>query len=183
MVDVIKNGSPRETPGRFVPTIDYLVVKVPRFTFEKFPQADATLTTRMKSVGEAMAIGRTFKEALQKALRSLEIKRFGLCGDGANKGVDAETLRLKLAIPNAERIFYLAQAFQDGMPIDEVFELTKIDRWFLRNVQQIVEEANRLRSSTGILPVGQAGGSPAERENDSSGRDPQFHPVDRHGQI
>src|SRR5881227_1790962 len=182
-LDEIKNDITRETPACFEPTIDYCVVKVPRFTFEKFPQADATLTTRMKSVGEAMAIGRTFKEALQKALRSLEIKRFGLCGDGANKDVDAETLRLKLAIPNAERIFYLAQAFQDGMPIDEVFELTKIDRWFLRNVQQIVEEANRLRSSTGILPVGQAGVSPAERENDSSGRDPQFHPVDRHGKI
>src|SRR5581483_788533 len=89
--------------------------------------------------------GRTFKEALQKALRSLEIKRFGLCGDGANKDVDAETLRLKLANPNAERIFYLAQAFQEGMSIDEVFELTKIDRWFLRNVQQIVEEDSRLR--------------------------------------
>src|SRR6184192_3671877 len=182
-LDKIKNDITRETPACFEPTIDYCVVKVPRFTFEKFPQADATLTTRMKSVGEAMAIGRTFKEALQKALRSLEIKRFGLCGDGANKDLDAETLRLKLAIPNAERIFYLAQAFQDGMPIDEVFELTKIDRWFLRNVQQIVEEANRLRSSTGILPVGQAGVSPAERENDSSGRDPQFHPVDRHGKI
>ena len=182
-LDEIKNDITRETPACFEPTIDYCVVKVPRFTFEKFPQADATLTTRMKSVGEAMAIGRTFKEALQKALRSLEIKRFGLCGDGANKDVDAETLRLKLAIPNAERIFYLAQAFQDGMPIDEVFELTKIDRWFLRNVQQIVEEANRLRSSTGILPVGQAGVSPAERENASSGRDPQFHPMDRHGEI
>src|SRR5213596_144521 len=182
-LDEIKNDITRETPACFEPTIDYCVVKVPRFTFEKFPQADATLTTRMKSVGEAMAIGRTFKEALQKALRSLEIKRFGLCGDGANKDVDAETLRLKLAIPNAERIFYLAQAFQDGMPIGEVFELTKIDRWFLRNVQQIVEEANRLRSSTGILPVGQAGVSPAERENASSGRDPQFHPMDRHGEI
>jgi carbamoyl-phosphate synthase large subunit len=146
-LDEIKNDITRETPACFEPTIDYCVVKVPRFTFEKFPQAEATLTTRMKSVGEAMAIGRTFKEALQKALRSLEIKRFGLCGDGANKDVDAETLRLRLAIPNAERIFYLAQAFQDGMSIDDVFELTKIDRWFLRNLQQIVEEDSRLRLS------------------------------------
>src|SRR5213079_3268339 len=137
-LDEIRNDITRETPACFEPTIDYCVVKVPRFTFEKFPQADPTLTTRMKSVGEAMAIGRTFKEALQKALRSLEIKRFGLCGDGANKDVDAETLRLRLTIPNAERIFYLAQAFQDGMPIDEVFELTKIDRWFLRNIAEIV---------------------------------------------
>src|SRR6266513_222121 len=146
-LEEIKNDITRETPACFEPTIDYCVVKVPRFTFEKFPQADATLTTRMKSVGEAMAIGRTFKEALQKALRSLEIKRFGLLGDGANMDVDAETLRLKLAIPNAERIFYLAQAFQDGIPIDEVFELTKIDKWFLRNVQQIVSELQRLGSA------------------------------------
>ena len=147
-LDEIKNDITRETPACFEPTIDYCVVKVPRFTFEKFPQADATLTTRMKSVGEAMAIGRTFKEALQKALRSLEIKRFGLCGDGADRSVDPETLRLKLSNPNADRIFYLAQAFQDGMSIDDVFELTKIDRWFLRNVEQIVAEAQALRSTT-----------------------------------
>src|SRR4051812_1400615 len=144
MLDEIKNDITRETPACFEPTIDYCVVKVPRFTFEKFPQADPTLTTQMKSVGEAMAIGRTFKEALQKALRSLEIKRFGLCGDGNDKRVDAETLRLKLAIPNAERVFHLAQAFQDGMSIEEVFELTKIDRWFLHNVRQIVEEQKTL---------------------------------------
>jgi carbamoyl-phosphate synthase large subunit len=143
-LDEIRNDITRETPASFEPTIDYCVVKVPRFTFEKFPQADAVLTTQMKSVGEAMAIGRTFKEALQKALRSLETKRFGLCGDGNEKRVDAETLRLKLAIPNAERIFHLAQAFQDGMSIDEVFELTKIDRWFLHNVRQIVDEQGRL---------------------------------------
>ena len=143
-LDEIRNDITRETPASFEPTIDYCVVKVPRFTFEKFPQADPTLTTQMKSVGEAMAIGRTFKEALQKALRSLEIKRFGLCGDGNDKRVDAETLRLKLANPNAERVFYLAQAFQDGMSIDEVFELTKIDRWFLHNVRQIVEDGGNL---------------------------------------
>jgi carbamoyl-phosphate synthase large subunit len=140
-LDEIKNDITRETPACFEPTIDYCVVKVPRFTFEKFPQADATLTTRMKSVGEAMAIGRTFKEALQKALRSLEIKRFGLCGDGADRSVNPETLRLKLSTPNAERIFHLAQAFQDGMSIDEVFELTKIDKWFLRNIREIVTES------------------------------------------
>ena len=146
-LDEIKNDITRETPACFEPTIDYCVVKVPRFTFEKFPQADATLTTRMKSVGEAMAIGRTFKEALQKALRSLEIKRFGLLGDGADKDVDVETLRLKLATPNAERIFFIAQAFQKGTSIDEVYELTKIDKWFLRNVRQIVEEEKFLRSA------------------------------------
>ena len=143
-LDEIKNDITRETPASFEPTIDYCVVKVPRFTFEKFPQADATLTTQMKSVGEAMAIGRTFKDALQKALRSLEIKRFGLCGDGAEKRLEPEALRLKLSIPNAERIFCLAQAFQDGMSIDAVFELTKIDRWFLRNLEQIVHAASTL---------------------------------------
>jgi carbamoylphosphate synthase large subunit/REP element-mobilizing transposase RayT len=182
-LDEIKNDITRETPACFEPTIDYCVVKVPRFTFEKFPQADATLTTRMKSVGEAMAIGRTFKEALQKALRSLEIKRFGLLGDGADKDVDVETLRLKLATPNAERIFFIAQAFQKGASIDEVYELTKIDRWFLRNVQQIVEEATELARSTGILPVGPAGVSPAEAEKAVNGAAPQFHPLDPHGEI
>ena len=114
-LDEIRNDITRETPASFEPTIDYCVVKIPRFTFEKFPQADPVLTTQMKSVGEAMAIGRTFKEALQKALRSLEIKRFGLCGDGNEKRVDPETLRVRLTAPNAERIFYVAQAFQDGM--------------------------------------------------------------------
>ena len=147
-LDEIKNDITRETPACFEPTIDYCVVKVPRFTFEKFPQADPTLTTQMKSVGEAMAIGRTFKEALQKALRSLEIKRFGLCGDGADKDVDLETLRLKLAVPSAERVFYLAQAFRNGASIDEVFELTKIDKWFLRNVAEIVAESQCLKTKT-----------------------------------
>jgi len=183
-LDEIKNDITRETPASFEPTIDYCVVKVPRFTFEKFPQADSTLTTQMKSVGEAMAIGRTFKEALQKALRSLEIKRFGLIGDGNEKEVNAETLRLKLAVPNAERIFYLAQAFQSGMPLEEIFELTKIDRWFLRNVQQIVEEDSRLRLSrqTAVTAVnqtdGQAGGLPA-----ITGETPVFHGLDEHGDI
>ena len=146
-LDEIKNDITRETPACFEPTIDYCVVKVPRFTFEKFPQADPTLTTQMKSVGEAMAIGRTFKEALQKALRSLEIKRFGLIGDGADKDVDVETLRLRLAIPNAERIFYIGQAFQKGASIDEVYDLTKIDKWFLRNVAEIVKESRALGSA------------------------------------
>jgi len=147
-LDEIKNDITRETPASFEPTIDYCVVKVPRFTFEKFPQADATLTTRMKSVGEAMAIGRTFKEALQKALRSLEIKRFGLLGDGADKDIDLETLRLRLATPNAERIFYIAQAFQKGASIDEVYDLTKIDRWFLRNIADLVTETGCLKTKT-----------------------------------
>src|SRR5689334_18771433 len=147
-LDEIRNDITRETPACFEPTIDYCVVKVPRFTFEKFPEADATLTTRMKSVGEAMAIGRTFKEALQKALRSLEIKRFGLCGDGREVRVDEETLRRKLSVPNAERIFFLAQALRDGMSIPEVFSLTKIDPWFLENIAQVVKEAESLRNNS-----------------------------------
>jgi carbamoyl-phosphate synthase large subunit len=143
-LDEIRNDITRETPASFEPTIDYCVVKVPRFTFEKFPQADPVLTTQMKSVGEAMAIGRTFKEALQKALRSLEIKRFGLCGDANEKRVDSDTLRVKLTSPNAERIFYVAQAFEEGMTVEELFELTKIDRWFLYNISQIVQESRTL---------------------------------------
>jgi carbamoylphosphate synthase large subunit/REP element-mobilizing transposase RayT len=151
-LDEIRNDITRETPASFEPTIDYCVVKVPRFTFEKFPQADATLTTQMKSVGEAMAIGRTFKEALQKALRSLEIKRFGFCADGNETRVDPETLRRKLAIPNAERIFHIAQALQDGMSLDEIYELTKIDRWFLQNLKQIVEETSGDHWRSGSQP-------------------------------
>jgi carbamoyl-phosphate synthase large subunit len=155
-LDEIRNDITRETPASFEPTIDYCVVKAPRFTFEKFPQADATLTTQMKSVGEAMAIGRTFKEALQKALRSLEIKRFGLCADGKDSRDDPETIRRKLAVPSADRIFYLARAFQSGISLEEVFQLTKIDRWFLHNVRQIVEETHNLGRSRllrAVVPV------------------------------
>ena len=169
-LDEIKNDITRETPACFEPTIDYCVVKIPRFTFEKFPQADPTLTTQMKSVGEAMAIGRTFKEALQKALRSLEIKRFGLCGDGSDRDVDLETLRLKLAVPNAERIFYIAQAFQKGASIDEVFDLTKIDKWFLRNMDQIVEAAGSL----GRAPVSGAAPDVSSGAKYSKRRLPHF---------
>ena len=139
-LDEVRNDITRETPASFEPTIDYVVVKCPRFTFEKFPQADPVLTTQMKSVGEAMAIGRTFKEALQKALRSLEIKRFGLIGDGKDVVVDDDTLRTKLTVPNAERIFFLGLAFQRGWTVEDVFELTKIDRWFLENIREIVAQ-------------------------------------------
>ncbi|MEN3942258.1 carbamoyl-phosphate synthase large subunit [Prosthecobacter sp. SYSU 5D2] len=139
-LDELKNDITRETPASFEPTIDYVVTKIPRFTFEKFPGADTTLTTQMKSVGEAMAIGRTFKESMQKALRSLEIKRFGLIGDGADVEVDEETLTTKLTVPNAERIFFLGQAFAIGWDVEKVFELTKIDRWFLRQLEEIVKE-------------------------------------------
>jgi carbamoyl-phosphate synthase large subunit len=115
-LDELPNDITRETPASFEPTIDYCVVKTPRFTFEKFPSADPTLTTQMKSVGEAMSIGRTFKEAMQKALRSLETGRFGLGADGKDiPKSNAEELLSKIAIPNAERIFYLREAFSNGM--------------------------------------------------------------------
>jgi len=146
-LDELKNDITRHTPAAFEPTIDYVVTKIPRFTFEKFPGANETLTTQMKSVGEAMAIGRTFKESLQKALRSLEIKRFGLIGDGADKEVDDETLTTKLTVPNAERIFFLGQAFAKGWDVEKVFSLTKIDRWFLRQIEEIVKEQAQLASS------------------------------------
>ncbi len=146
-LDELKNDITRETPASFEPTIDYVVTKLPRFTFEKFPGANEVLTTQMKSVGEAMAIGRTFKESMQKALRSLEIKRFGLLGDGADVVVDDETLETKLSVPNAERIFHLGQAFVKGWSVEKVFELTKIDPWFLRQLEEIVKEQQQLAST------------------------------------
>jgi carbamoyl-phosphate synthase large subunit len=154
-LDELKNDITRETPASFEPSIDYVVTKVPRFTFEKFPGANETLTTQMKSVGEAMAIGRTFKESLQKALRSLEIKRFGLIGDGADKEVDDETLTSKLTVPNAERIFFLGKAFAKGWSVEKVFELTKIDRWFLRQLEDIVKEDLLIPSQSGEALIAQ----------------------------
>ncbi|HJU22292.1 MAG TPA: carbamoyl-phosphate synthase large subunit [Casimicrobiaceae bacterium] len=122
-------------PASFEPTIDYVVTKVPRFAFEKFKQADDRLTTQMKSVGEVMAIGRTFQESLQKALRGLEI---GV--DGFNlRTVDPDTIADELAYPRAERIFYVADAFGIGMGIDELYAHTKIDRWFLSQIKEIVD--------------------------------------------
>jgi len=136
-LDEISNDITRKTPACFEPTIDYCVVKVPRFTFEKFPQSSPTLTTSMKSVGEAMAIGRTFKEALQKALRSMEIGRAGLDNVPMLAGDDA--LRRSLATPGPERVFHIKQAFQLGFSLDEVYQLSMIDPWFLDNIKQIVE--------------------------------------------
>jgi carbamoyl-phosphate synthase large subunit len=162
-LDELKNDITRETPASFEPTIDYCVVKVPRFTFEKFPQADAVLTTQMKSVGEAMAIGRTFKEALQKALRSLETGRFGLGADGkdkfpklANGEWDRETIRRRLSIPNAERIFYLRDAMLAGFGVDEIHELTGIDPWFLHNLRQLVDEEKRYLADPARIPLRRA---------------------------
>ncbi|MFT5408263.1 MAG: carbamoyl-phosphate synthase large subunit, partial [Verrucomicrobiales bacterium] len=143
-LDELRNDITRETPASFEPTIDYVVTKLPRFTFEKFPTADATLTTQMKAVGEAMSIGRTFKESMQKALRSLETGRSGFGGDGKDKPQDRETLEKNLSIPNAERIFHLVTAFDQGLTTEEIFDLTQIDPWFLNQLHQIHVEKLKL---------------------------------------
>jgi carbamoyl-phosphate synthase large subunit len=146
-LDEIANDITRETLASFEPTIDYCVVKIPRWTFEKFPGAEDRLTTSMKSVGETMAIGRTFKEAIQKAVRSLEIGRFGLFADSTHsKEYVADTVEIEqnLRNPNSKRIFYIAEAFNRGLSLDRVHDLTRIDSWFLFHIQQIVEMENRL---------------------------------------
>jgi carbamoyl-phosphate synthase large subunit len=141
----LPNDITRETPASFEPTIDYVVTKVPRFTFEKFPTANAVLTTSMKSVGEAMSIGRTFKESMQKALRSLETGRWGFGFDKKDVvGATREEIETKLAVPNAERIFWLQTAFVNGWTIDEVFETTNIDPWFLHHLKEIADEGMNL---------------------------------------
>ncbi|WP_345972185.1 carbamoyl-phosphate synthase large subunit [Sulfurimonas diazotrophicus] len=124
------------TPASFEPVIDYIVTKTPRFTFEKFPEAESTLTTGMKSVGEAMAVGRTFKESMQKALCSLET---GLCGFDEMAG-DMDHIRHEIRRPNAERMLYVAEGFRRGMGVEELFELSKIDPWFLYQIEEIVAE-------------------------------------------
>ena len=141
----LPNDITRETPASFEPTIDYVVTKVPRFTFEKFPTANAVLTTSMKSVGEAMSIGRTFKESMQKALRSLETGRWGFGFDKKDfHGVTRDEIETKLAVPNAERIFWLQAAFVNGWTIDEIFETTNIDPWFLHHLKEIADEGMKL---------------------------------------
>jgi carbamoyl-phosphate synthase large subunit len=143
-LDEIPNDITRQTPASFEPTIDYCVVKIPRWAFEKFPQADERLTTQMKSVGEAMAIGRTFKEALQKGIRSLEIGRWGL--SSGEDELDPDRLREKLSVPNWQRLFYIHLAFQSGMDLSDVNRLTGIDPWFLRQIEQLVDLEGRLRA-------------------------------------
>lgn len=143
-LDEIPNDITRETPASFEPTIDYCVVKIPRFTFEKFRDADATLTTQMKSVGEAMAIGRTFKESLQKALRSLETGRAGLGSDGKDGNPDMSYIRERLATPNAERIFFVRLAFEAGMSLEQIHDLCAIDPWFLKNMEDIISAEKEL---------------------------------------
>jgi carbamoyl-phosphate synthase large subunit len=173
-LDELPNDITKKTVACFEPTIDYVVIKIPRWTFEKFPDADETLTTQMKSVGEAMAIGRTFKEALQKGIRSMEVKRFGFGLDsndkwlrairgtgfqplqGAQHGLQTratgewpipeETLRRKLAVPSQGRLYYIRYALKMGWTIDQIYELTKIDRWFLAQMKELVGFEKDLRS-------------------------------------
>jgi carbamoyl-phosphate synthase large subunit len=146
----LPNDITRQTMACFEPTIDYVVTKIPRFAFEKFPEADDTLTTQMKSVGETMAIGRTFKESFQKALRGLEVGSFGFGCDSKDQWgkpdmPDKEEIRAKLAVPNADRVWYLRYALKNGMTAKEIFEITAIDPWFLDQLVELVETEDRLR--------------------------------------
>jgi carbamoyl-phosphate synthase large subunit len=158
-LDEIPNDITKQTPASFEPTIDYCVVKIPRWAFEKFPRSDPALTVQMKSVGEAMSIGRTFKEALQKGLRSLEIDRHGLGCDGKTmpfcaEGGDSEThdrISDRLRTPTSERIFYLREAILAGFSVEEMHALTHIDPWFLNNMKDIIEMEARLRGAGGQI--------------------------------
>ena len=150
-LDELRNDITRLTPASFEPTIDYVVTKIARFTFEKFPDADSSLTSAMKSVGEAMAIGRTFKESMQKCLRSLEIGARGFGGGGKHGGDDVleeKEINAKLGTPNAERIFYIRHAFRAGYSIERIFELTKIDPWFLHQLREIFDMEQALAKET-----------------------------------
>ncbi len=144
-LDEIPNDITKKTPASFEPTIDYVVTKVPRFAFEKFPGAEPVLTTQMKSVGEAMAIGRTFQESFQKALRSLETGRFGWGCDKAEKLPSLEQIRPGLRTPNPERIFTVRHAFLLGMTVEEIYELTGIDPWFLDKFEDLLETEKYLK--------------------------------------
>ncbi len=149
-LDELRNDITRETPACFEPTIDYVVTKIPRWAFEKFPEADPILTTQMKSVGEVMAIGRTFRESLQKALRGLELGRFGLGADKKDPwntplAPSRDDIVAALATPNAERIWHIRLGMLDGMSVEEIHDLTRIDRWFLDHMATILETEMRLR--------------------------------------
>ena len=143
-LDEILNDITKKTPACFEPAIDYVVVKIPRFAFEKFPEEEPALTTQMKSVGETMAIGRTFKEALQKAIRSLEIDRWGF--EEKSKKIDRKTLIENYARPNAERLWFIADALRAGISVMEISELTQIDPFFIQNIKEIVDFEKKLKS-------------------------------------
>jgi len=145
-LDEIQNDITGKTLASFEPVIDYCAVKIPRWTFEKFPKAKDLLTTSMKSVGEAMAIGRTFKEAFQKALRSLETGRSGFGSDGKDIFHTLSEIKQKLAVPNSQRIFYLKEALEQKISIEEIYKLTGIDHWFLYQFKDLVEYENKIKA-------------------------------------
>ncbi len=160
-LDEIPNDITGETLASFEPTLDYCVVKIPRWTFEKFPETSDLLTTSMKSVGETMAIGRTFKEALQKGLRSLEVGRYGLGADGREilnpqrpegRSPDVSEIKQKLAMPNSQRIFYLRHALLQGIDSEMICKLTQIDPWFIDQICQIVDLEKELTNKNGNIP-------------------------------
>lgn len=153
-LDEIANDITQETPASFEPTIDYVVVKIPRFTFEKFPGADTTLGTQMKSVGEVMAIGSTFREALQKAVRSLETGRFGLGADGRDN-YRKEEIASKLSTPNPDRLFYIRYALENGWSVEDIYRASHIDPWFIDQIRLILETEKEIlsfKSIEGISP-------------------------------
>ena len=159
-LDEIPNDITQVTPASFEPTIDYVVVKFPRFAFEKFPQADGTLTTQMKSVGEAMAIGRTFKEALQKAIRSLEIDRFGLeqylhrlKPRGDNGETDKDLVRARIKTPCWDRLWHIADALRLGLSVDEIYKLGRIDPWFLRQIEDLIVMEQKITQELSVAHV------------------------------
>ncbi|RMG61293.1 MAG: carbamoyl-phosphate synthase large subunit [Deltaproteobacteria bacterium] len=156
----IRNDITRETPASFEPSIDYVVTKIPRFTFEKFPQTEDLLGTQMKSVGEVMAIGRTFKESLQKAVRSLEMDLRGfdrVLGSDISPEKRRDRIAEMLRKPNSKRVLYLGEAFREGFSVEEVYELTKIDPWFLHNVKQIIETEEEIRAGSDLIRTGAKG--------------------------
>lgn len=157
-LDELRNDITRETPACFEPTIDYVVTKVPRWAFEKFPDANPTLTTQMKSVGETMAIGRNFKESLQKALRGLETGRFGLGCDRQDPWFSEnrpkrEDIITKISSPHSERIWWLRLAFKEGFSLQEIHDRTRIDPWFLAHIEELVKEENNLLKIPGLENV------------------------------
>jgi len=151
-LDEIPNDITKKTPACFEPTIDYCVTKWPRFTFEKFPQTSPELTVQMKSVGEAMAIGRTFKESLQKAIRSLEIDRHSLDNRYIDADISLNQLKDKLRTNCWDKLWYVAEALRRKMSVEDVFELTKIDPWFLNNIQDIIKLEAKLVAQKGKVP-------------------------------
>ena len=155
----IKNDITGQTYSNFEPTVDYCVMKVCRFTFEKFPQADTTLNTSMKAVGESMAIGRNFKEALQKGIRSLEIGRYGLGSDGKDlkekERRDLDLIRERLARPNPDRLFFLRYAIENGLSTGEIYELSRIDPWFVENMRELVDFERRLEGKSVVSLPGE----------------------------